>query len=141
VGRACRPAVDPAGAPLLAAAGKADGEGALLVAPMLQGTRELIAGLARDPKFGRTVVVGLGGILARQRRGTRLRRDTCIARHWPGFAITYRHGSSLYAISVANPNGVERKVASVALDGATLAGEWVELLDDGRRHEVTVTLG
>ena len=36
----------------------------LLVAPMVQGNRELIAGLADDPQFGMTVMVGVGGILA-----------------------------------------------------------------------------
>ena len=36
----------------------------MLVAPMLRGNRELIAGLARDPQFGMTVMVGVGGVLA-----------------------------------------------------------------------------
>jgi acyl-CoA synthetase (NDP forming) len=36
----------------------------VLVAPMVKGSRELIAGLADDPTFGMTVVVGVGGILA-----------------------------------------------------------------------------
>jgi succinyl-CoA synthetase beta subunit len=41
-----------------------DGAVELLVAPMVRGTRELIAGLHEDPQFGRCVMVGLGGILA-----------------------------------------------------------------------------
>lgn len=49
---------------LLAEAGPDDGEVSVLVAPMLRGTRELIAGLNRDPVFGMTVVLGLGGVLA-----------------------------------------------------------------------------
>ena len=36
----------------------------LLVCPMLQGRRELIAGLVRDPQFGPCVMLGLGGIFA-----------------------------------------------------------------------------
>ena len=36
----------------------------LLVAPMLRGNRELIAGLHRDEQFGMTVMLGVGGILA-----------------------------------------------------------------------------
>jgi succinyl-CoA synthetase beta subunit len=59
-----REAVERAGADLLAAAGPDDGEVALLVAPMVQGNRELIAGLNRDPQFGMTVMLGVGGILA-----------------------------------------------------------------------------
>jgi acetyl-CoA synthetase (ADP-forming) len=49
---------------LLAAATPDDGDVALLVAPMLRGQRELIAGLADDPQFGTTVMVGVGGVLA-----------------------------------------------------------------------------
>ena len=41
-----------------------DGEVAVLVAPMVHGNRELIAGLADDPQFGMTVMLGIGGILA-----------------------------------------------------------------------------
>jgi acetate---CoA ligase (ADP-forming) subunit beta len=57
-------AVDQAGRQLLAAATPADGAVELLVAPMVRGNRELIAGLALDPQFGMTVMVGVGGILA-----------------------------------------------------------------------------
>jgi acetyl-CoA synthetase (ADP-forming) len=57
-------AVEAAAADLLAQATPADGEVEVLVAPMVQGNRELIAGLHRDPQFGMTVMVGVGGILA-----------------------------------------------------------------------------
>jgi len=40
-----------------------DGDVSLLVAEMVRGRRELIAGLVRDPQFGPCVVLGLGGIL------------------------------------------------------------------------------
>ena len=41
-----------------------DGPVQVLVAPMLRGSRELIAGLSEDPQFGMTVMLGVGGILA-----------------------------------------------------------------------------
>jgi acetyl-CoA synthetase (ADP-forming) len=49
---------------LLDAATPEDGEVHVLVAPMLRATRELIAGLATDPQFGTTVMLGVGGVLA-----------------------------------------------------------------------------
>ena len=49
---------------LLAAATPADGTVELLVAPQVRGTRELIAGVHRDPQFGPCVMVGIGGVLA-----------------------------------------------------------------------------
>ncbi len=57
-------AVAEAAAELLAAARPEDGEVHLLVAPMLKGNRELIAGLHHDEQFGMTVMLGVGGILA-----------------------------------------------------------------------------
>lgn len=57
-------AVVQAAADLLGTARPDDGEVALLVAPMVRGNRELIAGVSRDPHFGLTVLLGVGGILA-----------------------------------------------------------------------------
>lgn len=58
------PAVERAASELLAAAGPDDGDVGLLIAPMIRGNRELIAGLLRDPQFGPTVMLGVGGVLA-----------------------------------------------------------------------------
>ena len=57
-------AVNDAAADLLAAARPEDGPVTVLVAPMVQGNRELIAGVVRDPQFGASVMLGIGGILA-----------------------------------------------------------------------------
>jgi len=57
-------AVRAAAADLLAAATPEDGDVAVLVAPMVKGNRELIAGLSDDPQFGMTVMLGVGGVLA-----------------------------------------------------------------------------
>lgn len=49
---------------LLSKATPDDGEVHLLVAEMVSGGRELIAGLLVDPQFGPTVMLGVGGVLA-----------------------------------------------------------------------------
>ncbi len=49
---------------LLAAAVPDDLATGVLVAPMLRGSRELIAGLIDDEVFGRCVMIGIGGVLA-----------------------------------------------------------------------------
>jgi len=41
-----------------------DGPVGVLVAPMVRGSRELIAGIVRDSQFGACVMVGIGGVLA-----------------------------------------------------------------------------
>lgn len=49
---------------LLAAARPDDGPVEVLVSSMIQGNRELIAGLTTDPQFGPVVMLGIGGIFA-----------------------------------------------------------------------------
>jgi acetyltransferase len=57
-------AVHVAASELLNAARPEDGEVHVLVAPMVSGSRELIAGLLVDQQFGPTVMLGVGGIMA-----------------------------------------------------------------------------
>ena len=56
--------VENAASELLSKATADDGKVHLLVAEMVSGSRELIAGLLVDPQFGPTVMLGIGGILA-----------------------------------------------------------------------------
>jgi len=49
---------------LLAAARPEDGDVSLLVAAMVSGARELIAGFVRHDEFGPCVMLGVGGVLA-----------------------------------------------------------------------------
>ncbi len=63
LGLADASAVREASEALLAKARPEDGDVGLLVAEMVRGHRELIAGLVRDPQFGPCVLLGLGGIL------------------------------------------------------------------------------
>jgi Cellobiose phosphorylase len=84
--------------------------------------------------------VGLEAILGFTKRGETLEMDPCIPAGWPEFSMTYRHGSSTYAIMVRNPHGAQRGVAGTTLDGAPVTGP-VPLVDDSQRHEVIVTLG
>lgn len=64
LGLADSTAVQAAADELLAAATPEDGAVEVLIAPMVRGNRELIAGLHHDPVFGMTVMLGVGGILA-----------------------------------------------------------------------------
>ncbi|MGA1541857.1 MAG: acetate--CoA ligase family protein [Ilumatobacteraceae bacterium] len=57
-------AVRTAAIDLLALARPEDGDGSVLVAPMVTGNRELIAGVVRAPQFGASVMLGVGGVLA-----------------------------------------------------------------------------
>lgn len=54
-------------------AGAADELEGVLVQEMVAGSRELVAGLIRDPQFGACVMVGLGGVLTEVLQDTAFR--------------------------------------------------------------------
>ncbi|MFL7791211.1 MAG: hypothetical protein AB8I69_03650, partial [Anaerolineae bacterium] len=89
--------------------------------------------------------LGIEAILGLRKVGTdqdhqALQIDPCIPRNWPGYKLTYRHGGTTYQISVENPDGVNRGVKQVVLDGAILPGDEIPLVDDGKEHTVRVLM-
>jgi cyclic beta-1,2-glucan synthetase len=84
--------------------------------------------------------IGLESILGFHRRGQALTVDPCIPGDWPGFAIRYRHGSATYQIRVENPGGAETGVRTVVVDGQPRDDRVIPLADDGREHEVLITM-
>jgi len=85
--------------------------------------------------------VGIEAILGLRRVGDSLRIEPCIPKDWSGYTIEYQQGKTLYRISVANPEGVNRGVRQVTLDGERLPTGKVPLLQDAKRHEVQVQMG
>jgi cyclic beta-1,2-glucan synthetase len=86
---------------------------------------------------------GIESILGLRRHGDRLEVDPCISPEWKSFAMSLRHGSARYEISVENPAGVERGISFATLDGSILSERplTLPLVDDGQSHHVTVRLG
>ena len=86
---------------------------------------------------------GIEWILGFRLRKSDLHFDPCIPRAWRSFEIRFRYHSSRYEIIVENPHGVMRGVASVELDGNSIASGsgHIRLVDDGATHHVRVVLG
>ncbi|MEO5579740.1 MAG: hypothetical protein ABIR58_03715 [Gemmatimonadaceae bacterium] len=84
--------------------------------------------------------VGLEAIIGFAKRGNTLTVDPCIPSSWPGFELEYRHGATTYSFSVRNPDGVERGVVSTTMNGIAVEAP-IDLVDDGSRRDVIVTLG
>jgi cyclic beta-1,2-glucan synthetase len=84
--------------------------------------------------------VGLENILGFRPEGSRLRIEPCIPPHWPKYVLIYRYRSATYRITVENPDGMEGGEQEAWLDGRALAGASVDLVDDGRTHEVRIVL-
>ncbi len=85
--------------------------------------------------------LGLEAILGVHRVGRVLRIEPCIPKRWPGYEVTYRDGATIYHIQVENPDGVNRGVRQVTLDGEVLPEAEIPLTGDGQRHEVRVVMG
>ena len=55
--------------------------------------------------------------------------------------MTYRYGRTTYAIQVDNPEGVNRGVRQILLDGVEEPNGVIPLVDDAQCHQVHAVLG
>ncbi len=84
--------------------------------------------------------VALEAILGLRHEGNRLILDPCIPAGWPGFSINYSAGSATYRIRVENPDGIEKGIVSLKIDGQLQDDGFIVLQQDGE-HEVVAVMG
>ena len=85
---------------------------------------------------------GVEWILGLQICADKMVIDPCIPKTWRSYRIIYQYENTRYEITIENPNGVERGISLIALDGVTqLNGNAVILQNDERLHQVRVVLG
>jgi cyclic beta-1,2-glucan synthetase len=84
--------------------------------------------------------IALGNILGIQLEGGKLRFAPCVPRAWRHYEVEYRHGGTTLHIVVENPQGLSKGPCRVELDGELVPNGLIELIDDGRDHQVRVTL-
>ncbi|MBA3761612.1 MAG: hypothetical protein H0X07_13895, partial [Gemmatimonadales bacterium] len=82
--------------------------------------------------------VGLEGILGLKKRGDTLFIEPRAPAAWKEYSIEYRHGGSRYVIVVQNEDGGINGGVEVTIDGRASADGGIQLVDDGKRHEVSV---
>jgi cellobiose phosphorylase len=85
--------------------------------------------------------VGMEAILGLSLERGALRVDPCIPKAWPGYKLTFRSRNAEYQIAVDNPDGVNRGVRSVDVDGRMRPDGLIPIIDDGGVHHVRVVLG
>jgi cellobiose phosphorylase len=73
--------------------------------------------------------------------GNTLVMDPVIPPEWNGFDIKYRFGDAIYLIQINNPENRTTGVKRIELDGQLLSGLSIPLVEDGREHRVTITMG
>ncbi|HUM09849.1 MAG TPA: glucoamylase family protein [Myxococcaceae bacterium] len=74
--------------------------------------------------------VGLEAILGFTRRGDSLQLLPCVPAAWREYAIDYRFGGSPYSLRVERGGGAP----GITLDGRSIEGSTLPLVDDGRAH-------
>lgn len=67
--------------------------------------------------------------------------DPCIPSSLAQFHVTRSFRGATYQITVENPKGVQKGVASVTLDGAPVSGNVLPVCGDGKEHQIRVTMG
>jgi len=80
-------------------------------------------------------------ILGIHREFTGLRIDPVIPSGWKRFSVTRPFRGDVYDIRVKNPNGVERGVSSIKVDGIKQQHNIVRPKMDKKRHIVDVVMG
>ena len=84
---------------------------------------------------------GLEYILGFQKNGDAIIMDPCIPQKWTEYAIKYKFIDTVYNIRVDNPQGLNKGVKSISLDGKVSEGNRIPLVNDGKSHEVLVLMG
>ncbi len=90
---------------------------------------------------------GLESILGFRLQGTTIFLDPCIPKEWKGFEVKYRFHTTLYKITVENPNGINRGIDHWLLDNIEQISYQlghpanIILTDDGTTHYIRVILG
>ena len=85
--------------------------------------------------------LGLESILGLRRRGQRFSISPCVPGTWNGFVVRWRHGRTLYEITVENPSRRNRGIAEAVLDGVRVDARSIPLVDDGAEHQLRVVMG
>jgi cyclic beta-1,2-glucan synthetase len=84
---------------------------------------------------------GLESILGLRRRGTTFIVDPCIPSSWKEYRISWQFADTRYQITVSNPDGSCRGVATAEVDGVAVDPAAIPLVNDGRTHQVVIVLG
>jgi cyclic beta-1,2-glucan synthetase len=80
-------------------------------------------------------------VLGLKVRGDRMQLNPVIPGWWEGFSLSYRHGEAIYEIQIENPEGCERGVSWVKIDGQRVPDGVIQLHRDLVKHRVLVHMG
>ncbi len=84
--------------------------------------------------------IGIDHLLGIKKQGNSILLDPCIPQSMNEYSVRYVYGSSVYNITVKNPGHKNTTVQRITIDGKTTKTNRIELVDDGRTHEVEAVM-
>lgn len=82
--------------------------------------------------------LALESLLGLRRSANQLYFDPCLPPEWPSFSLIYRVNATSWHITVIQHD--ESRPASLTVDGVPQQGTTIELVEDGKEHEVQLAL-
>lgn len=79
----------------------------------------------------------LHSILGMQKVGNKLFIKPCTPKHWQSYKMHYKYLSATYHITVQINNEIQNTV--IVADDATQSNNFIQLEDDGKEHNITIT--
>jgi cellobiose phosphorylase len=67
--------------------------------------------------------------------------DPSIPSSWGGFSVKRKFRNAEYEIVVKNPDGVNKGVRSITVDGKKRKGQLIPEFNDGQKHSVEIIMG
>ena len=67
--------------------------------------------------------------------------DPCVPSHWREFRVRRQFRGAIYDFVVRNPEGINKGVALVKLDGRKLEGNFIPVQEPGGEYRVEVIMG
>lgn len=70
-----------------------------------------------------------------------LRIDPCIPGRWKKCSVRRPFRGDVYQVEIENPQGVQKGVKEITVDGQPISGNLVRPIGDGKTHQVRVMMG
>jgi cellobiose phosphorylase len=84
---------------------------------------------------------GIEQILGFNKKADKIVFDPSIPADWKEYNIRYRYNEAIYNITVRNPNGVNKGVKRIVVDGFESEGNVLQLVNNAGEHNVDVIMG
>ena len=83
---------------------------------------------------------GIEYILGLKIENETLKIEPCIPKEWKNYSIRYEYGTSIYNITVENPNTKSTGVEKFIVNGQELAEKQLKLINNGKIYDIKVIM-